>query len=155
MCVERHRADYFWMVDEIAAELGVSRGSVDVAKQILRDARARRLTCGRRPSSLAASALYIACRLRGERLTQHELAVALGIQEVTIRNGYSFLRDRLGLVFPAGVAGDLRGKRLAKAELRLEKVLRMIDDCCLRLRKLEAERDSLLEFIRDSAAQKR
>jgi len=93
------RDDYFLLVDEIAGKLGISSDSAVLAKKILRDAREKRITGGRRPVTLAASALYVACRLRGEWMTQRELAVAVDCSEIAIRHAYLLLKDRLGLDF--------------------------------------------------------
>jgi len=100
MCVEWHRADYFWVVDEVAAELGLEDAVVVVAKGILREARARRLTSGFKPSVLAAAALYVACRMCGRHVPQKVLAEAAGVTELAIRMRYHFLVSRLGLVLP-------------------------------------------------------
>jgi len=55
------------------------------------------LTSGRGPTGVAASAIYIASTLIGERRTQREIAEITGVTEVTIRNRYKEMVDRLGL----------------------------------------------------------
>ncbi|HIH17428.1 MAG TPA: hypothetical protein HA218_01165, partial [Nanoarchaeota archaeon] len=45
----------------------------------------------------AAAALYVAALLNGEKKTQREVADIAGITEVTIRNRYKELLDKLGL----------------------------------------------------------
>ena len=64
-----HRADYYWLVDEIVKDIGLSADSGKFAKEVLQDARRFRLTSGPSPSALAAAALYIACVFRCEKVT--------------------------------------------------------------------------------------
>jgi transcription initiation factor TFIIB len=67
------------------------------AHDILRQAMDRELTSGRGPTGVAAAAIYIASVQAGERRTQREVADVAGITEVTIRNRYKELTDRLEL----------------------------------------------------------
>ena len=46
---------------------------------------------------LCASALYVACTLEGENITQRDVAQAASVTEVTIRNRYKGLRLALGI----------------------------------------------------------
>lgn len=55
------------------------------------------LTSGRGPTGVAASAIYIAATLTGERRTQREIAEITGVTEVTIRNRYKEMVRKLGL----------------------------------------------------------
>jgi transcription initiation factor TFIIB len=41
---------------------------------------------------IAASALYLSCVKNGENMTQHDIAEAANVTEVTIRNRYKGLR---------------------------------------------------------------
>jgi hypothetical protein len=95
-----HRADYFWLVDDIVKDVGLSADSGALAKEILMDARRFRLTGGHHPSSLAAAALYIACVYRCERVTQSRLAESCGIAEVSVRVNYRRLLRRLNACLP-------------------------------------------------------
>lgn len=65
------------------------------AIEILKEAMARDLTSGRGPTGVAAAAIYIASLLIGEKRTQRDVAEAAGITEVTIRNRYKELAERL------------------------------------------------------------
>ena len=138
----------FVLVDEIASKLesdglSVSISSVVLAKKLLATAHKKHITSGRRPISLAASALYIACRIKGDRIRQQDIAFTSGIFEPTIRKNYKFLMVRLGIIFPID---DLRkrGVKLGALKVRLEKVSQIIDNCSKRMKELEleAERDS-------------
>ncbi|MEM4511433.1 MAG: TFIIB-type zinc ribbon-containing protein [Nanopusillaceae archaeon] len=55
------------------------------------------ITAGRGPSGIAAAAIYIACVKYGISKTQKEIAEVAGITEVTIRNRYKELIEKLGL----------------------------------------------------------
>ncbi|MEM3590288.1 MAG: transcription initiation factor IIB, partial [Candidatus Bathyarchaeia archaeon] len=54
-----------------------------------------RLTSGRGPTGIAAAATYIATVLTNERRTQREVAEVANVTEVTIRNRYKELLERI------------------------------------------------------------
>jgi transcription initiation factor TFIIB len=64
---------------------------------ILDDATKFDVTSGKGPIGVAAAALYIAAVLEGRRKTQREVADAIGVTEVTIRNRYKEIIDHLGI----------------------------------------------------------
>ena len=49
------------------------------------------------PTGIAASALYIAAVLCGEKRTQRDIADVVGVTEVTIRTRYKDLVEKLGI----------------------------------------------------------
>jgi transcription initiation factor TFIIB len=63
--------------------------------EILRDAVTSGLTSGRGPMGLAAASIYIASLLFNERRTQREIAETAKVTEVTVRNRYKELVDKL------------------------------------------------------------
>jgi transcription initiation factor TFIIB len=66
--------------------------------QILEDAKNQRtLVTGRDPRGLAAAAIYIASILEDSRVTQRDIAMAAGVTEVTVRNRYKELVQKLGI----------------------------------------------------------
>jgi transcription initiation factor TFIIB len=67
------------------------------ANEILKEATERELTSGRGPTGVAAAAIYIASVQCGERRTQREVAEVAGVTEVTIRNRYKELTEKLNL----------------------------------------------------------
>jgi transcription initiation factor TFIIB len=67
----------------------------EIAHKILNSARELKLTSGRGPTGIAAAASYIASVLTGERKTQREIAEIAQVTEVTIRNRYKELVERL------------------------------------------------------------
>lgn len=67
----------------------------EIAHKILITAKKARLTSGRGPTGIAAAASYIASVLTGERKTQREIAEIAQVTEVTIRNRYKELVEKL------------------------------------------------------------
>jgi len=67
------------------------------AIEILKKAMEQELTSGRGPTGVSAAAIYIASVLLGERRTQREVADVAGVTEVTIRNRYKELAERLDI----------------------------------------------------------
>jgi len=67
----------------------------EIAHKILAAAKELKLTSGRGPTGIAAAASYVASVLTGERKTQREIAEIAQVTEVTIRNRYKELVERL------------------------------------------------------------
>ena len=67
------------------------------AISILRKAKKLDITSGKGPTGVAAAAIYISCVLNGEKRTQREVASIVNVTEVTIRNRYKELVEKLGL----------------------------------------------------------
>ena len=67
------------------------------AAKILDQAQKAELTSGRGPTGIAAAALYVAALIHGEKRTQREVADVAGVTEVTIRNRYKELLEKLDL----------------------------------------------------------
>jgi transcription initiation factor TFIIB len=90
-------ADPARCVSAIASRAGMSERTQRRAREILSRAKMMRISAGKDPMGLAASALYVACTLEGEEKTQKDVAEAAGVTEVTIRNRYKGLREALGI----------------------------------------------------------
>ena len=82
---------------KIAEKAGVSCDVEGLAMKIIRDAKEKNATMGKDPSGLAAAALYVASKLRKEKMTQKRLAKAAGLTEVTVRNRTKDLMKRLDI----------------------------------------------------------
>ena len=84
-------------ISRFASILHLSPKTQNHALKILKKADISELTSGRGPAGIAAAALYVAALLNDEKKTQREVADVAGITEVTIRNRYKELIDRLGI----------------------------------------------------------
>ncbi|MFQ5758362.1 MAG: transcription initiation factor IIB [Candidatus Bathyarchaeia archaeon] len=82
-------------VSKFSNQLTMQGKAEEIAHKILAMARKLRLTSGRGPTGIAAAASYIASVLMGERKTQREIAEIAQVTEVTIRNRYKELVERL------------------------------------------------------------
>ena len=90
-------ADASRCVSGIASRSGMSEKTQRRAREILLRAKQAGITAGKDPMGLAASALYVACTLEGNTITQKDVAQAAKVTEVTIRNRYKGLREALGI----------------------------------------------------------
>jgi transcription initiation factor TFIIB len=82
-------------VARIASKIGLSEKTKRYAIEILRKAEETKISAGKNPMALAATALYISSRKLGMNHTQRDLAEAANITEVTIRNRYKGLSELL------------------------------------------------------------
>jgi transcription initiation factor TFIIB len=85
-------------VPRFASMLGLSDKVQARAIRFLEQAKKHEATSGKGPTGVAAAALYIAAVLEGEKRTQREIADAIGVTEVTIRNRFKELCEKLGIV---------------------------------------------------------
>ncbi len=84
-------------ISRFSSILHLSPKTQNEALRILKKADISELTSGRGPAGIAAAALYVAALINDEKKTQREVADVAGITEVTIRNRYKELTERLGL----------------------------------------------------------
>ncbi len=84
-------------VQRFASELNLKPKSVSKSMEIIKKAVEMEITSGKGPTGIAAAALYVAALLSGEKKTQREVADVAGVTEVTIRNRYKELLEKLGL----------------------------------------------------------
>jgi len=84
-------------IPRFASLLGLSGRVQARAREILRKTQDEDLTSGKGPTGIASAALYIAAVLEGERRTQRDIADVVGVTEVTIRNRYKDLIEKLGI----------------------------------------------------------
>ncbi|MGI0141230.1 MAG: hypothetical protein ACREBF_01075, partial [Candidatus Micrarchaeales archaeon] len=83
---------------QIASKLNVSQRTVRRAAQLLEDAKKAELLDGRSRTGIAAAAIYIACVMEGETVTQRNVSNASKISEVTIRHHQQLFVKGLKLV---------------------------------------------------------
>ncbi len=86
-------------VPKIASKVEVGEETQRKAIEILGEAYRRKITIGKDPMGLAASALYMACVMNEENRTQKMIAEAADVTEVTIRNRYTELKRVLDWIF--------------------------------------------------------
>ncbi|MFQ5710935.1 MAG: transcription initiation factor IIB family protein [Candidatus Geothermarchaeales archaeon] len=91
-------------VRKISARGGLSKRVALEAEKIIRIAQKRKITAGKDPIGLAAAAVYYACVLLDVKKTQRDIAIAADITEVTVRNRYKSLSDRIKLEKPITIA---------------------------------------------------
>jgi transcription initiation factor TFIIB len=84
-------------VPRFGSELGLSGEVQSKAIELLKEASKKGLTSGRGPTGVAAAAIYIASVLCGERRTQRDVAEVARVTEVTVRNRYKELCEKLNL----------------------------------------------------------
>jgi len=84
-------------VPRFGSELGLSGEVQSKAIEVLKKAMEQELTSGRGPTGVSAASIYIASVLLGERRTQREVADVAGVTEVTIRNRYKELAEKLDI----------------------------------------------------------
>ncbi len=82
-------------IPKFANKLNFSAETQTKAIEILKKAESVELTSGRGPTGLAAASLYVASLITEEKRTQREIADVVGVTEVTIRNRYKEMIDRL------------------------------------------------------------
>jgi transcription initiation factor TFIIB len=84
-------------ISRFCSELKLSGEVQSKSIEIIKNANDKELTSGRGPTGVAAAAIYIASILCNERRTQREVADIAGVTEVTIRNRYKELTERLNI----------------------------------------------------------
>src|SRR6266849_4523740 len=95
---ERNLAFALSELDRMASGMGLPRNVRETAAMVYRKAVNKNLIRGRSIEGVvAASPIYIASILCNERRTQREVADVAGVTEVTIRNRYKELTEKLGI----------------------------------------------------------
>ncbi len=84
-------------LDRFCSELDLSGKVKKIARNIIDQAEEQELISGKGPTGLAAAALYIASINGGERKTQREVADVAAVTEVTVRNRYKELVEKLDI----------------------------------------------------------
>ena len=84
-------------ISRFSSVLKLSPKTQHKALEVLSEANRVELTSGRGPAGIAAAALYVAALMNDEKKTQREVADIAGITEVTIRNRYKELIEKLNL----------------------------------------------------------
>jgi len=89
-----------YYVARFSEQLELPRSVEIFALRLLKVAMELRLTSGRGPTGLAAAVTYVASLLAGEHRTQLEIAEVAKVTEVTIRNRYKELLEKVDITTP-------------------------------------------------------
>lgn len=84
-------------IPRFSTMLGLEDKCQAKAAEILKKAKKYDIISGKGPRGVAAAALYVAAVLNGEKRTQREIADVVGVTEVTIRNRYKEIVNKLGI----------------------------------------------------------
>ena len=84
-------------ISRFCSELKLGNEVQNKTLEILKHVTEKSLNIGRGPTGSAAAALYIASVLCGQRRTQREVADVAGVTEVTVRNRYKEILEKLGI----------------------------------------------------------
>jgi len=80
---------------KIANNLGLREKTKRDAINILQKAKDIEITAGKNPVAQAAAALYIACIMNGEKISQKKFSQEAGVSDVTVRNRAALLKKML------------------------------------------------------------
>jgi transcription initiation factor TFIIB len=85
------------IISNLVNQLKLSGNVERVSLDLLRTANELKMTSGRNPRGMAAACLYVGCIVVGEKTTQEVIASKANVTEVTIRNRYKELVNRVNL----------------------------------------------------------
>jgi transcription initiation factor TFIIB len=84
-------------IARVANKAKISEKTKHQAISLMNDVVKNGIAAGKDPMGLAATVLYVSCMKTGEQKTQVDLANAAHITEVTIRNRFKDIKNRLEL----------------------------------------------------------
>lgn len=73
------------LIPRFASKLELSPKTITLANEILVEINKRGIMVGKRPETIVATTLYVACKLNNEYRTQRQVANATGVLELTFR----------------------------------------------------------------------
>jgi transcription initiation factor TFIIB len=82
---------------KVANKANLTENTKRQALDIMKEVTKKEISAGKDSMGLAAAILYISCQKTGENITQIVIAHASGKTEVTLRNRYTDLKDKLNL----------------------------------------------------------
>ncbi len=84
-------------IERYCNELDLNVDVIKDAKEILNEAEVGEILSGKSPSGLAAAAIYISAKNKKIKITQKKIADVSSVTEVTIRNRYKELVEKLNM----------------------------------------------------------
>lgn len=97
LAIDFNPGDPKLFIQRLASTLTLEPFTLEIALKLLGKAQAQRATQGWIPAGIAASVIYLAGVLTGDRRTQKEIASIVDVTEVTIRNQYKILIKKLDI----------------------------------------------------------
>jgi transcription initiation factor TFIIB len=88
-------ADPMKCIIKIANRAKLSEKTRRMAMSTMNELVQKEISAGKDPMGLAATVLYLSCLTNGEAITQREIAEAAGVTEVTVRNRFYDLKNKL------------------------------------------------------------
>ncbi|MFX1238146.1 MAG: transcription initiation factor IIB family protein [Promethearchaeota archaeon] len=85
------------LIPRYIAELNLETEDEKTTIKILNSFISKFSTSGKDPKGLCAGALYLACKIRGKRVSQKDIASLVGVTEVTLRSRYKELVSKLNV----------------------------------------------------------
>ena len=85
-------------IARFCSELRISSNVQSKTMEILKEVEEKSLLSGRGPTVVAAASVYISSLICGERKTQREIADVAGVTEVSIRNRYKEIAEKLDIM---------------------------------------------------------
>jgi len=85
------------LIPRYVAELNLDAEDEKTTVKILQTFTSKFSTSGKDPKGLCAGALYLACKIRTKRISQKDIAVLVGVTEVTLRSRYKELIRKLNV----------------------------------------------------------
>lgn len=85
------------LVPRYIAELNLDTEDEKTTIKILNSFISKFSTSGKDPKGLCAGSLYLACKIRGKRISQKDIALLVGVTEVTLRSRYKELINKLNV----------------------------------------------------------
>jgi transcription initiation factor TFIIB len=82
-------------ISRVANKANLTENTKREAISIMNEVSKRQIAAGKDPMGLAASVLYVSCLKTGEARNQTEIASASGVTDVTLRNRYKELKNKL------------------------------------------------------------
>ncbi len=87
--------DLMKCIAKISNKAALNEKTKRQAIAVMNDVVKKEISAGKNPMGLAATVLYISCTKTGEHKLKKEIAQAAGITEITIRNGFKNILDKL------------------------------------------------------------
>jgi len=85
------------LIPRYIAELNLDAEDEKTTVKILQTFTSKFSTSGKDPKGLCAGALYLACKIRTKRISQKDIAILVGVTEVTLRSRYKELITKLNV----------------------------------------------------------